>query len=226
MCSLLVKCRTRRVAHTPECKAQRYAVWGLFLLATVSWWGGLGGAPPRISGGGWDLRPRMTFFVINGFIQGSIGVMDKGVRRSRWRRWWTGPRRGGCLYLGSGFSKGGSTHWRRKGGSFKLQCLIILMMMNLVCAFDLQSLHAGWIFKRAEEPALLLCTERLLRLGADFQKKVRTDDRGRGHKGNTDINAEAGQMIRVVDQVQLCILNAIRHKTKCQNCFRWLDSCH
>ena len=82
----------------------------------------------------------------------------------------------------------------------------------------------GWIVRRAEEVAILALVEKLLKTSEEFHGRVRRtyrDTPGRVSR-NAALNGEAGQILKMADQTQLIILNAIRNKVKCQSCFKWI----
>ena len=81
----------------------------------------------------------------------------------------------------------------------------------------LHEMGGGWIVRRAEETAVLALVEKLLRISESYHAKVLRAYELRKDKRDARLNGEAAQILRVADQVQLIILNAIRNKTKCQN---------
>ena len=76
--------------------------------------------------------------------------------------------------------------------------------------------------RRAEEVAILTVLERLLRLSEQFHERIRKTYKEQDISRNAMLNGEAGQILKMSDQAQLIILNAIRNKVKCQSCFRWV----
>ena len=76
--------------------------------------------------------------------------------------------------------------------------------------------------RRAEEVAILAVVERLLRISEQFNGRVLKTYRESNMSRNATLNGEAGQILKMSDQAQLIILNAIRNKVKCQSCFKWI----
>ena len=88
----------------------------------------------------------------------------------------------------------------------------------------IRALSSGWIIRRAEGTAIAAMIERLLDASKEFY--VHAGEGGRQAKrkkrGYGRINWEAGKLLRVADQIQLVIMNALRNKMKCQMCKRWI----
>ena len=78
----------------------------------------------------------------------------------------------------------------------------------------MQELGGGWIVRRAEETALLALMDKLLMASESFHKRVRVAYGERGFQRDARLNGEAGQILKVADQIQLIALNAIRYKVK------------
>ena len=78
----------------------------------------------------------------------------------------------------------------------------------------MQELGSGWIVRRAEETALLALMDKLLTASEGFHKRVGVAYGQRGFRRDARLNGEAGQILKVADQIQLIAMNAIRHKVK------------
>ena len=81
---------------------------------------------------------------------------------------------------------------------------------------DVDILRNGWILRRSEEMAILMCIEKLTRVGADLCRAAQLAQEGGQTRGNAPLNSRCGQALRVCDQAQLIILNALRNKNRCQ----------
>ena len=166
---------------------------------------------------------------------------DWSSRSRRWRRWWTGPKgvswswseaRGGFMGGGGLWRRNKKCSWRRKLGGAKRMMAVVLAasLVSQAGAIGMgggaiEELNGGWILKRAEEMALVRCYGKLLRLGSEFQYKLRLAVELEQHHGNCILHAESGQILRGCDKVQLMILNTIRSKTRCMNCHAWVNIC-
>ena len=85
-----------------------------------------------------------------------------------------------------------------------------------------KKLSEGWVLHRAEAQAIIQATQCLFKIAAKFQEKAQEAYRIQQFKGNSRLYGASGQILKAADQIQLITINAIRNKTKCQACHRWL----
>ena len=176
------------------------------------------------------IRSRRGGLSPTALLEGGAKPIAWGSRRSRWRRWWTGPRGGVRVGWNNKLNRGGPRRWRLAGqwtrgghtiGSYFKALILMNMMIHargslLGGGHDVQEIGGGWIIRRAEEAALLMLVEKILRVSENFHGKVLKNYEKNKTRRNARLNGEAGQILKVADQAQLIILNAIRHKVKCQ----------
>ena len=120
---------------------------------------------------------------------------------------------------------GGVLSFRLLLGGTRAKLLLILLLSQVMPVSgsglgshpDLTGLDDGWMLKRAEELAVVMCAHRLSEVTQTFARWVdQAVDGQQARHGHHEIYAKSGRMIKMCDHLQLIIMNALQNKTKCQ----------
>ena len=116
-----------------------------------------------------------------------------------------------------------------QGGAFFRAVFKSIIFMSMINGAEgsmdpgFQELRRGWILHRAEEVAIIQAVQCLYNIASKFQEEARVAYNANQFNGNSRLYGASGQILKAADQFQLITINAIRNKTKCQACHRWLQ---
>ncbi len=115
-----------------------------------------------------------------------------------------------------------------RGRSFSLSVIIIVSLFVEANGQNTQSLQdpfkQDWLMKRAEEVAIVKAVRLLQDAVGKFGSRVEQYEKPKHLTRNANVYGDSGKLLRLSDQVQHIIYNAIRNKTRCQSCHLPLNS--
>lgn len=106
------------------------------------------------------------------------------------------------------------------GGSARriLYITLLCSMIKEVEANVINGTGVSWLVRRGEECAIYMIQEEFLKRSMEVMKLMKEAWKTEQFKGNRKIYRATAELMRIGEQIQVIVLEMIRHKTKCSVC--------